>query len=134
MGALKDRGYRVTAPRRAIANLLAHRHEGITVETLNQELPSVARATLYRTIKLFLETGVLCRLVMMDGTHVYSLARVDHHHHHAVCVECGSVEEFSAAAVERILSDISAEVCCQVVDHRLELYVNCGHCPADERK
>ena len=130
MDALKDRGYRATAPRRAIANLLEQKHDGFTIETLSKELPSVGRATLFRTIKLFLEAGVLCRLVMMDGAHMYSLARVDHHHHHSVCVECGSVEEFSAAVVERMLNDLSAEVCCQVVGHLLELYVRCGYCPA----
>ena len=132
MAALKDRGYKVTAPRREIANLLEQKHDGFTIEALSKELPSVGRATLFRTIKLFLEAGVLCRLFMMDGTPVYSLAQVDHHHYHSVCVECGSVEEFSIAAIERMLSDITIEICCQVVDHLLELYVRCGFCPADE--
>ena len=50
-----------------------------------------------------------------------------------VCVECGVVEEFSIAAVERMLSDISVEICCRVVDHFLEFYVRCGFCPAGER-
>ncbi len=134
MAALKDRGYRVTAPRRAIARLLEQKHDGFTIGALSEELPSICRATLYRTIKLFLETGTLCRLVMMDGGYVYSLAQVDHHHHHSVCVGCGSIEEFSTAAIEQVLSDISVEICCQIVDHHLELYVKCGHCPADERK
>ena len=132
LAVLKDRGYRATAPRKAIANLLEQKHDGFTIEALSKELPSVGRATLFRTIKLFLEAGVLCRLIMMDGAKVYSLAQVDHHHYHSVCVECGLVEEFSIAAVERMLRDISTEVCCKVVDHLLELYVNCGLCPADK--
>ena len=134
MATLKDRGYRATAPRRAIADLLEQKHAGFTIEALSEELPSVSRATLFRTIKLFVEAGVLCRLIMMDGASAYSLTQVDHHHHHSVCVECGLVEEFSAAALERMLSDISIEICCQIVDHHLELYVNCGHCPADGGK
>ena len=134
MATLKDRGYRVTAPRRTIARLLEQKHDGFTIEALSEELPSIGRATLYRTIKLFLETGMLCRLVMMNGDYVYSLAQVDHHHHHSVCVDCGSIEEFSADAIEQILSDISVEICCQIVDHLLELYVKCGYCPTDERK
>ena len=78
---------------------------------------------------------MLCKLIMMDGTSAYILAQLDHHHHHSVCVECGSVEEFSAATLERMLSNISAEACCQVVDHHLELYVYCGHCrPTRESK
>ena len=133
MAALKDRGYKATAPRRAIANLLEQKQDGFTIEALSEELPSVGRATLFRTIKLFVEAGVLCKLVMMDGSPVYSLTRSDHHHHHSVCVECGVVEEFSIAAVERMLSDISVEICCRVVDHFLEFYVRCGFCPAGER-
>lgn len=133
MTALRDRGYRVTDSRRAIANLLEQKHYSFTIEALSKELPSIDRATLYRTVKLFLEMGMLCRLVMMDGNYAYSLPWVDHHHHHSVCVECGSVEEFRADAVERILNNISTEIPGQVVDHLLDLYVRCGHCLADER-
>ena len=132
--ALRDRGYRITDSRRAVANLLEHKHYGFTIEALSEELPSIGRATLYRTIKLFLEMGVLCRLVTMDGDNAYSLARVDHHHHHSVCVDCGSVEEFRAVAVERMLRDIRTGIPGKVVGHMLELYVRCGKCAADERE
>ena len=135
MDVLKDRGYRITASRREIANLLEQKHVSFTITSLSEELPAIRRATLYRTIKLFFKTGVLCRFVMMDGTSVYSMTQVDQHHHHSVCVECGSVEEFKAASVERMLrEDLSSEISGQVVDHHLELYVNCGHCPVDERE
>ena len=131
MAALENRGYKPTARRMAIADLLEQKHEGFTIEALSKELPSVGRATLYRTIKLFLEVGIVCKVATMDGARVYSLSRVDHHHHHYVCVECGAVEEFNAATVERTLNAISAEFRGEVVDHRFELYVNCGHCPSD---
>ena len=48
------------------------------------ELPLVSRATVYRTIKLLLETGVVCKLATMDGANVYSVSRGGHHHHHYV--------------------------------------------------
>ena len=129
--ALEDRGYKATPARKAIANLLEQKHDGFTIEALSEELPSVGRATLFRTIKLLLDVGLVCNVARMDGARVYSLAMVDHHHH-SVCVECGGVEEFRAANVERLLSAISAEFPGQVIDHRLELYVNCGHCPSDD--
>ncbi len=129
---MENRGYKPTALRMAIANHLAQKHEGFTVEALREELPSVGRATLYRTIKLFLEVGIVCEVATIDGARVYSLSRVAHHHHHSVCVECGAVEEFKAATVERMLSAISAEFRGRIVDHRFELYVNCGHCPSDD--
>ena len=126
---LEDRGIRVTPPRKAIVDLLEQKHGGFTIEALGEDLPSVGRATLYRTIKLLVETGAVCKLAMVDGSRVYSVSRTDHHHHHYVCVKCGAVEEFSAAAVEQLLSSISTDLPGQVVDHRIELYVICDYCP-----
>ena len=134
MEVLADRGYRTTAPRKAIAKLLEQKHEGFTVEALSEELPSVGRATVYRTIKLFLEAGVVCKLLKMDGARVYSLARVGHRHHHSICVQCGAVGEFKAATVDRALRAIGAEIPGQIVDHHIELYVTCDYGPADEGK
>ena len=130
MAVLANRGYRATAPRRAVAELLEQKHGGFTVEALNEELPSVGRATVYRTIKLFLEAGVVCKLPMMDGAPVYSLTRVSQRHYHSVCVQCGAVREFTAATIDRSLRAISADIPGQLVDHRIELYVTCDHCPA----
>lgn len=129
---LEDRGYRPTTRRMAIASFLEQKHGGFTIEGLCKEMPSVGRATLYRTIKLFLEVGIVCRVSTVDGARVYSLSRVDHRHHHSVCVECGAVEEFQAATVDRVLNAVSAEFRGQVVDHLLELYVDCGDCPPDD--
>ena len=131
IAVLEDRGYRPTAPRRAIASLLEQKHEGFTAAALSEELPSVGRATVFRTIKLLLEAGVVCRIPKMDGAPVYSLAHADRHHHHSVCVQCGAVGEFKAATIERALRAISADIDGQIVDHRIELYVNCGHCSGD---
>ena len=129
LAALESIGYRATAPRKAIASLLEQKQDSFSAEALSDELPSVGRATVYRTIKLLLEAGAICKLAMMNGTHMYSLCGVGHHHHHTVCVECGAVEEFRAEAIERLIGEISAEIPGEIVSHRLELYVNCHSCP-----
>ena len=129
LAVLDSRGHRATAPRKAIVGLLEQKQAGFTAEALSDELPSVGRATVYRTIKLLIEAGVVCKVAMMDGAHLYLLCGVGHHHH-SVCVECGLVEELRAAAVERLISAVSADIRGQIVEHRLELYVNCGACPA----
>ena len=131
---LEELGYRATAPRKAIAELLERKRDSFTVEALSDELPSVGRATVFRTIKLLLEAGVVCKLAKIDGSQMYSLCRVGHHHHHSVCVQCGAVEEFRAAAVERLISAIGAEVPGEVIDHRIELYVVCDSCPSHGSK
>ena len=129
MTVLEVLGFRATAPRRTIADLLEQRQDSFTVEALSEELPSVGRATVFRTIKLLLEAGAVCKLATIDGSQMYSLCRVGHHHHHWVCIQCGAVEEFRAAAVEQLISAIGSEIPGEVIDHRVELYVICGSCP-----
>ena len=91
MGVLENRGCGTTSPRKAIAELLEEKHEGVTAEAPGEELSPVGRATAYRTSKLFLEAGLICGILMMDGARVYSLTGAGHRHHHSVCVpvRCG---------------------------------------------
>ena len=131
MAVLEDRGYRSTAPRLAIINLLERKQRGFTVEEISEELPSVGRATVYRTIKLLLEEDVICKLALMDGAPRYSLSR-NEHHHHTVCIKCGAVGEFRATTVERLLRAIGGEIAGSVVGHRIEFYINCNDCTSDE--
>ena len=130
MATLKDRGVRVTRPRRAIVDLLEHKLGGFRIEALSDELPSVGRATVYRTVKLLLEAGAVCKLTMMDGSRVYMVSQTGHHHHHYVCVKCGAVEEFRVAAVEKMLRSIATDLPGQLIEHRIELYVICDYCTA----
>ena len=124
MAAIGERGYRITVPRIMIARLIEQKHEGITAQALCEELPSVGRATVFRTLKLFLEAGMLCKVATMGGAPTYSLCEKGHHHH-SVCVSCGAVEEFRLATVERLMRAISNDVSGQVIGHRIELYVGC---------
>ncbi len=133
LAILEDKGYRSTAPRRAIIRILEGMREGFTAEDVSRELPGVGRATVFRTLKLLLETGVICRLNLIDGAPRYSLSRIEHHHH-TVCVKCGKVGEFRAATVERLMRVIGADIPGDIVGHRIELYVNCDECIRDEHR
>ncbi|MDP6101933.1 MAG: Fur family transcriptional regulator [Dehalococcoidia bacterium] len=127
LATLEDRGYRVTRPRREVLSLLGQKHEGFSAEEVYAELPGVGRATVYRSIKLLLEAGVICKLVLPTGGQKYSLARGEHHHH-TVCVMCGVVAEFRDSTVERVLRTIGADIPGKIVGHRMEFYVTCQDC------
>jgi Fe2+ or Zn2+ uptake regulation protein len=127
LATLEDRGYRVTRPRREVANLLGQKQEGFSAEEVCGELPGVGRATVYRAIKLLLEAGVICKLVLPNGGQKYSLARGEHHHH-TVCVNCGTVGEFRDSTVERVLRAIGADIPGEIVGHRIEVYITCNSC------
>ena len=130
MAVLEDQGYRSTAPRRAIIRLLERKHKGFSAEEICDELPTVGRATVYRTIKLLLNAGVICKLAMIDGAPMYSLSRIEHHHH-TVCVQCGIVGEFRAATVERLLRAVGNDIPGDIIGHRIEFYVTCNSCLQD---
>ena len=127
MAVLEDRGYRSTNSRRSIVHILEEKGSGFTAEEIGKELPSVGRATVFRTLKLLLEIGVICRLNLPDGAPRYTLSRVEHHHH-TVCVVCGNVGEFRAATIERLMRSLSNEIPGDVVGHRIELYITCELC------
>ena len=127
MAVLEDRGYRSTNSRRSIVHILEEKGSGFTAEEIGKELPSVGRATVFRTLKLLLEIGVICRLNLPDGAPRYTLSRVEHHHH-TVCVVCGNVGEFRAATIERLMRSLSNEIPGDVVGHRIELYITCDLC------
>ena len=127
MAILEDRGYRATAPRRAIIQILERKQEGFTAEEIGSELPGVGRATVFRTLKLLLEAGVICSRNLLDGAPRYSLSRVEHHHHN-VCVRCGNVGEFRAATVERLMRAVGSDIPGDIVGHSIELYIICERC------
>ena len=128
MTALERRGCRATAPRRRIAESVARTDGCFTAESISRGLPTIGRATVYRTIKLLVEADAVCKLSMPDGAPAYNLASVRHHHHHAVCVKCGAVEVFEDQAIEHLLRSAGETINGQVLGHRMEFYINCRAC------
>jgi Fe2+ or Zn2+ uptake regulation protein len=130
LAILEDRGYRATGPRRDVTSLLQTKADAFTAEEISDELSGVGRATVYRTITLLLEAGVICKLALPDGAPKYTLARIEHHHH-TVCVRCGTVGEFRDATIERVLRTIGGEISGEIVGHRIEFYITCQDCLAE---
>lgn len=128
LAVLEDRGYRLTGPRRRVAETIANRFESFTAEEVRSALPEVGRATVYRTIKILVDTGVICKLALPGGEPRYAPANASYHHHHAVCVRCGAVQEFRDSTVERFVRAVGGDLTGQIVGHRIEFYVLCGSC------
>jgi len=129
--AFRRLGCRDTVPRRKITELVAGMDGSFTVESVSRGLPGIGRATVYRTIRLLVAAGALCRLSMPDGTPAYSVARTRHHHHHAVCVRCGAVDPFDSPEIERALQSAGERIAGEVVGHLMEFYVNCRACASE---
>lgn len=127
---LEDAGYRLTSGRRQVLDLLAAKQEGLAAEEVVEKVRGAGRATVYRTLRLLVTEGVLCKLAFEDGAPKYVLSSRMAHHHHVICVHCGAVREFRESVLERTLRSIEGTGGGRVVGHRIEVYVLCAACEA----
>lgn len=125
--ALEDRGLRKTSARSAVTRRIELAGDAFTAEQLCRELPEVGRATVYRTIRHLVDAGALCKLPILDGAPMYSVARVEHHHH-TICSQCGAVGEFRHSTVERVMRSLEKEIDGDIVGHRMEIFITCNQC------
>ena len=121
----EERGLRMTEQRRIVAQVLAEARDHPDVEELHSRAsaidPRISIATIYRTVKLFEESGILERHDFRDGRARYEDAERDHHDH-LIDVQTGRVIEFVDEEIERLQQRIAARLGYRLVDHRLELY------------
>ena len=125
---LEGLGCRVTEPRREVARLLASKQGAFSAEAINQELSGVGRATVYRTLKLLSDAGVVCKTILPNGSPRYAFDHSWHHHHHLICSSCETVQEFHSSELERLLRELSDEIPGRVLSHQVDFYVNCPSC------
>jgi Fur family ferric uptake transcriptional regulator len=126
---LSERGFRETDARRAIVETVLNRDGQFTARQLHQELQrwGVGRATVFRTLDLLVELGVLNRLHTDEHCSAYIVC-ADHHHHHLVCERCGAVQEISDARVERAVRAMAVESGFRAREHHLEIVGVCRTC------
>jgi Fur family transcriptional regulator, ferric uptake regulator len=123
--ACHDRGMRMTEQRRIIAQVIAESVDHPDVEELYRRAAAVDNrisiATVYRTVKLFEDAGILERHEFRDGRARYEEAS-DEHHDHLIDLKSGEVIEFRNEDIERLQEAVARELGYRLVDHRLELY------------
>jgi Fe2+ or Zn2+ uptake regulation protein len=132
--ALDRAGYRLTAPRRALAELIVARDGHFSAADLLADARTqrlgIGRATIFRALDLFTELNVLERLELPSGGHAYVPCEPSGHHHHIVCSGCGRATEIEEVGLA--LEDIQQRTGWQVESHRLELYGRCPRCRSGE--
>ena len=120
-----ERGLRITDQRRVIAQVLSESDDHPDVEKLHERAvqrdPRISIATVYRTVRLFEEAGILDRHDFGDGRARYEAAP-EAHHDHLIDVETGRVIEFVDPELEALQRQIAEKLGFRLVDHRMELY------------
>ncbi len=120
-----QKGLRITEQRRVIARVIGDSDDHPDVETLHARSvaidPGISIATVYRTVRLFEEAGVLDKHDFGDGRSRYE-ASGEVHHDHLIDIESGRVIEFNDAELEALQRVIAERLGFRLVDHRMELY------------
>ena len=132
---LKENGLKATTQRIAILEMLSSNPgKHLTAEEIydcvRQDYPEIGLATVYRTIQLLSELGLIEKLILDDGYLRYEIGTsskgdLGHHHHHLICLHCGKIDTFQDDLLENLESRIKEIMGFDVVDHEVKLY---GHC------
>lgn len=130
---LQQAGHRRGGARTAVVEALAGHDCAVTAIELDDELrrrkPAVARASVYRALEQLEELGLVRRIEVCRGTAGYE--RVDpagHHHHHAICRDCGRMVPFEDPSLEVAIHRLSESIDFEVSEHDVVLKGRCERC------
>lgn len=131
LAALDRAGYRLTGPRRAVADLIAARHGHFTAADLAEDAAGrrlgMSRATIFRTLEVLEAVGAIERIDLPSGDHAYISCEPAAHHHHVICQRCGRATEVDDAGLAGVVERVAGHTGYRIEAHRLELF---GLCPA----
>ena len=135
---LRSAGLKATLPRLRIINVFEQsRQRHLTAEDVYRQLLAdgldVGLATVYRVLTQFEQAGLLMRHHFETGKAVFELNE-GKHHDHLVCLQCGRVEEFYDAEIEKRQQKIARDRGFELQDHALALYGNCRKANCEHRR
>jgi Fur family transcriptional regulator, ferric uptake regulator len=129
-------GYRVTGPRRAVADLIVELDGHFTAAELvaaaRRRRLGIGRATIFRALDLLADLSVVERVDLPNGDHAY-VSCAPAHHHHIVCSQCGRATDVEDLGVAEAVREIGRRAGYRIDSHRLELFGLCHHCQRTER-
>ncbi len=142
LSVLKEQGYRLTGPRRALVKLLADGRKPLSIQEMHAAVNDTSHesdgceeeinlVTVYRFANLLVDLGLARRVEFGQGYYRYEREepQAGPHHHHLVCRQCGKVEDFHGCDIAQTLTArLEAESGFKVERHQLELYGTCPSC------
>jgi Fur family ferric uptake transcriptional regulator len=132
--SLRERGVRLTRQRRILLDLIDQSGRHLDAESLfkmaKEKDPKLNRVTVYRTLKLLKEGGLVDELDLMHygGDQHYYETRLKQEHAHVICLRCGKVEEFFGEPLQKLRRQVEAHFGFQIVLARTEIGGYCPHC------
>ena len=134
---LRDNGLSMTPQRKVVVETFLETEGHFSAETLcvlvKDRMPEMGQATLYRTLKLLVESGLADSIEPEDGVILYEHRYGRAHHDHLICVQCGKKKEICDEMIEDRQEKIAAEYGFTLTRHRMFLYGLCRDCQPDNK-
>ena len=129
---LRRHGFKVTPQRRFVINAIFHSRKHLTpaaiYEKVRREHPSVGLVTVYRTIEILEELGLICDTPAGGSCRSHLRRRPSEHHHHLICSDCGRVVDFTDCNLDELERRLARETRFQINGHLLEFLGLCREC------
>ncbi len=124
---LKNKKKSVTPERKILFESMKTFHI-FSAHDLEKASPSIARASIFRTIKLFCEIGILRRVTLKSWVEQYELDSHENHHEHMKCEQCWKVFSFESEFICKLLNKVAQNHNFSLKEHSINLFGNCEHC------
>ena len=127
---LQARKHKLTTQRRTVLKVFIE-HPGEVYGILREQSMDIGLATVYRSLDLLAELGILQKMEFGDGCSRYEVGTMtpdEHQHHHMICMKCGKVFEFQDDLLDKLEKDICKKSGFKIVDHQVKFYGYCREC------
>ena len=129
---LREHGHKLTPQRLAVIKVMVASQDHMTPDELYEKArrvnPAIGRVTVYRTLDVLSDLGLLCRVHGQNGCRSYLVRKPVGHHHHLVCSGCGKVIDFTNCNLDEMEKKLSQESGFDITGHLLEFYGLCHGC------
>ncbi len=127
---LRSAGYRITSPRLAVLDVIAREGEHLNPNEILEQAQEIhaglGRATVYRTLEILTELGIVRPIYVGESGPMY--IRAEGAHHHLVCSRCRRVIDFERCVADEIVQELAARYGFDITSHLLEFYGVCPDC------
>lgn len=128
---LKQHGYKLTPQRRAIIHVVTASSDHLSPTEIHEKIveiyPGTGLVTIYRTLEILSELGLVCELRSTGTGRSYTIGE-QQHHHHLICTGCGTVVNFSGQYLEKLEENLVKESGFRIDNHLLEFVGLCREC------
>lgn len=128
---MRANGLKITRQRELILRTFLDARKHLSIEELLHLVrgrdPGIGHATVYRTMKLFVQAGIASERHFTEGASLYEFEAEDEedHHDHLICRDCGRILEFEDPDIERLQEEVARRLGFRLQDHRMELFGEC---------